>query len=54
MPINNQLMAGEEPKKKSDSWVSEKMSQWGRVHLVRTIGGAIAFGLCLKGIMSLK
>lgn len=51
MPINNQLMAGEEPKKKNDSWINEMMDKWGRVHFVRTIVGGVAFALNIKAIL---
>lgn len=51
MPINNQLMAGEEPKKKNDSWINDMMNKWGRVHLVRTVVGGVAFALNIKAIM---
>ena len=36
-PINKLLMDGDNPKKKSDSWVQEMMTKWDRVHGVRTL-----------------
>ena len=51
MPINNQLMAGEDPKKKGDSWINKMMADWANVHLVRTIFGGIAFALNIKAIL---
>ena len=52
MPINNQLMEGDKPKSNGDNWIKDMMSSWDKVHWVRTIGGGLAFGLALKGLLS--
>ena len=54
MPINHQLMDGEVPKKKGDEWVKELMNGWDRVHMVRTMLGALGFGLSIAGILVSK
>ena len=51
MPINNQLMAGDEPKKKGDAWIKGMVEKWASVHLVRTVAGGVAFGLCIKALL---
>ena len=42
MPINNQLIDGEYPKKKGDPWVKDMMRRWDRVHFVRTMSSCAA------------
>ena len=37
MPLNNQLMDGDKPKKKGDKWVQDAMTKWDRLHSVRTV-----------------
>ena len=37
MPINNQLMDGETPKKKGEAWVTDMMNKWDKVHFVRSV-----------------
>ena len=54
MPINYQLMDGEVPKKKGDQWVKDMMNGWDRVHMVRTMLGALGFGLSIAGILVQK
>ena len=54
MPINHQLMDGEVPKKKGDEWIKELMNGWDRVHMVRTMLGALGFGLSIAGILVSK
>ena len=46
MPINNQLMDGEYPKMKGESWVIDMMRRWDRVHFVRTMSSFAAM-VCL-------
>lgn len=43
MPTNYQLMDGDVPKKKGDSWVTDMMNKWDRLHFVRTFVGGISF-----------
>ena len=54
MPINYQLMDGDVPKKKGDEWIKVMMNGWDRVHLVRTLLGALGFGLSIAGILATK
>lgn len=47
MPVNNQLMDGEAPKKKGDMWAADMLDRWGSVHLPRTVASGAAV-LCLS------
>ena len=37
LPTNNQLLDGDNPKKKPQSWIESKMDDWARLHSVRTL-----------------
>ena len=50
MPINYALM-DESALKKEDIWINDMIDKWGRVHLVRTVLGGIAFALNIKAIL---
>ena len=54
MPINYQLMDGETPKKKGETWIKKMMNSWDRVHMFRTLLGALGFGLSIVGILKGK
>ena len=47
MPINHQLMDGDYPKKKGDSWVTDMMRRWDRLHFVRSMSSCAAV-ICLS------
>ena len=47
MPINHQLMDGDYPKKKGDSWVTDMMRRWDRFHFVRSMSSFAAV-ICLS------
>jgi len=46
MPINHQLMDGDYPKMKGDSWVTDMLKRWDRVHFVRSMSSCAA-AICL-------
>ena len=37
MPLNHQLMDGDNPKQRGDDWVQQMMTKWDRLHGVRTV-----------------
>ncbi|XP_065057869.1 uncharacterized protein LOC135685743 [Rhopilema esculentum] len=43
LPLNNELLAVEELKEKGDSWISENLEKWNKVHFCRTVLGVSAF-----------
>jgi len=45
-PVNDQLMDGEAPKKKGDTWVQSMMTKWDRLHGVRTTFSCVS-AICL-------
>jgi len=47
MPINKQLMDGDTPAKKGDSWVVEMLNKWNMMHFVRSSISCVA--MCAIG-----